>query len=310
MKRLHFLLSLTTAANDYQAEQARAAEEAAIRAGATLKVVYADNDSINQSQQLIAAVHEPPASRPDGILFEPVSATALPHVARDAVAAGIGWVILKAETPYVTELRKKATAPVFAVSADHHEIGLIQGRQMAAVLPAGGPVLYIQGSSEHSAATQRTAGMMQTKPDNIQIITLRAKWTEESSLRAVESWLRLSTSQKAPIGAVFAQDDSMAMGARRAFERLTDPADRAKWLTLPFLGCDGLPETGQAWVRKGILAGTVVVPPNAGQAIEALANAMAKGGTHPPEKLLNAPRPYPRIEQLAQLTAATSRVRV
>jgi ribose transport system substrate-binding protein len=310
MKRLNFLLSLTTASNDFQTEQARAAEESAIRANVDLKILFADNDSINQSQQLIAAVHETPAARPDGILFEPVSGTALPHVARGAVAAGMGWVVLNSETAYVPELRKKATAPVFAVSADHHEVGLIQGRQMAAILPMGGSVLYIQGSSEHSAAMQRTTGMMQIKPDNIQLITLRAKWTEESAMKAVESWLRLSTSQKAHIGAIVAQDDSMAMGARRAFEKLTDPSGRAKWLALPFLGCDGLPETGQAWVRKGILAATVVVPPNAGQAVEALAKALVKGAPQPPERLLNPARSYPRVEQLAQLTASTARVRV
>jgi ribose transport system substrate-binding protein len=314
MKRLKFLLSLTTASNDYQSEQAKAAEESAIRFGIDLKVVYADNDAINQSQQLISAVHEPPATRPDGILFEPVSGTGLPHVARGAVAAGIGWVVLNTDAPYIFELREKATAPIFWVSSDHLEIGRIQGRQMAAVLPHGGAVLYIQGSSEHSAATQRTTGMMEIKPDNIQLITLRAKWTEESSFRAVESWLRLSTSRKAAIGAIVAQDDSMAIGARRAFERLVDPAARAKWLSLPFLGSDGLPDTGQTWVRKGLLAATIVCPANAGQALEALARAMSKGpvtaATQPDARLLVAARPYPRVEQLALLSAATSRVRV
>jgi hypothetical protein len=43
---------------------------------------------------------------------------------------------------------------------------------------------------------------------------------------------------------------------------------------LPFTGCDGLPKTGQVWVKDGTLAATIFVPPNAGQAIEMLVGAM------------------------------------
>ena len=42
----------------------------------------------------------------------------------------------------------------------------------------------------------------------------------------------------------------MAIGARKAFEELPNEADRERWLELPFTGCDGLPKTGQAWVRS------------------------------------------------------------
>jgi len=120
-------------------------------------------------------------------------------------------------------------------------------------------VLYIQGPSENSAAKERTVGMQETKPANIQIIALRGQWTEESAQRAVRSWLKLTTSQKTAVDLVASQDDSMAIGARKAFEELTNEVDRERWLKLPFTGCDGLPKTGQAWVRSGLLAATVFV---------------------------------------------------
>src|SRR5580704_16627929 len=46
MKTLSVLVALTTDDNDYQVEQASAAEEEARRNGATLKILYADNDAI------------------------------------------------------------------------------------------------------------------------------------------------------------------------------------------------------------------------------------------------------------------------
>ena len=68
MKKLNFLVSLTTNDNDYQIEQAAAAEEAARRLGADIQIVYADNDAITQSQQLLKIIQSPGA-RPDAIVF-------------------------------------------------------------------------------------------------------------------------------------------------------------------------------------------------------------------------------------------------
>lgn len=296
-KKLRILVSLTTNDNDYQIEQAQSAEQAAKRLGVAIEIAHADNDAITQSTQILKAVQADPAVRPDGIVFEPVGGTALPQVARAASAAGIGWAVLNRDAAYMPELRKTATAPIFTVSSDHVEIGRIQGRQFAALLPRGGTVLYIQGPSENSAAKERTTGMQETKPAGVQVVLLKAQWTEESSLRAVRSWLKLTTSQKSTIDLVGAQDDSMAMGARKAFQELTNVADRDRWLKLPFTGCDGLPNTGQAWVRSGVLAATVFVPPNTGQAIEMLVQALQQK-KQVPERILIPPRSIPALDAL------------
>ena len=296
MAKQRFLVSLTTNDNDYQIEQAESAEQAARNLNIDLQIVYAGNDAVEQSMQILKAVQSAPEVRPHAVIFEPVGSTALPQVARAAASAGIAWAILNREATYLAELRQTSSAPLFSLSSDHLEIGRIQGRQFAALLPKGGSVLYIQGPSENSAAKERTSGMQQTKPANIQVITLKAQWTEESAQKAVRSWLKLTTSQRSAIDVVAAQDDSMAIGARRAFEELPE-ADRQRWLSLPFLGCDGLPKTGQTWVRNGQLTATVFVPPNAGQAIQMLFDAMASRKPLA-ESALTVPKSIPPLGEL------------
>ena len=297
MKKLGILVSLTTNDNDYQIEQAQSAEQMARRLGVELQIVYADNDAITQSTQILKAIQADENQRPAAIVFEPVGGTALPQVARAAATAGIGWAVLNRDASYIPELRRSSSAPFFGVTSDHLEIGRIQGRQFAALLPHGGSILYIQGPAENSAAKERTNGMQETKPSNIHCILLRAQWTEESAQRSVRSWLKLSTSQKAAIDLVGAQDDSMAVGGRKAFEELPNESERERWLKLPFTGCDGLPKTGEAWVRSGLLAATVFVPPNTGQAIEMLVDAI-RNGKKPPERALTVPVSIPALDQL------------
>src|SRR2546430_2416633 len=277
MKKLKFLISLTNNDNDYQIEQASATDEAARRLGASTQVIYAGNDDITQSTQLLQAIQASPQDRPDAILFEPVGSTALPQVARAAVSAGIGWAVLNREASYVSELRLLKKAPVFTISADHVEIGRIQGRQFAALLPKGGSVLYVQGPAENSAAQERTKGMEETKPANIQLRTVIGQWTSESAAHVVRSWLRLATSRDTRINLIGCQDDSMALGARRAFEELANQAEQERWLSLPYTGCDGLRGTGQQWVNDGLLAATVVIPPNTGLALQMLVEVRKTG---------------------------------
>jgi ribose transport system substrate-binding protein len=296
MKKLSFLVSLTTDDNDYQIEQAASAEDTARKLGAALQITYADNDPINQSQQLLKVIQS--GSRPDAIVFEPAGSTELPQVARAAATAGMGWVILNREAEYIAELRSAYGVPVFCITSDHKEIGRVQGRQIGALLPRGGSLLYIQGPSGSDAAQQRTDGMLQTKPANVQVRMVRAQWTEGSAHQAVSAWLRLSTSRTLQLEAIIAQDDSMAMGARKAFQEITDLNHRDRWLSLPFTGCDGMPKTGQAWVRNGLLAGTVVVPANAGIALEMLAKTI-QTGVMPPERTLTDVASYPTIEDMA-----------
>ncbi|HKW17838.1 MAG TPA: sugar ABC transporter substrate-binding protein [Terriglobales bacterium] len=299
MKKLRFVVSLTTRDNDYQIEQAQSADEAARRLGAELQLLYAENDAILQSQQLLKIIQSTTEPHPDGIIFEPVGGTALPQVARAAAAAGIGWVVLNREVEYIDELRHAYKLPIFSISSDHEQIGRIQGEQIKALLPKGGSILLVQGPAESLAAKQRTSGAFETKPAEVQVKLMKANWTEAGAYKSVSSWLKLSTSQHSELDLIAAQDDSMAIGARKAFQELSDSNLRAKWIKLPFLGIDGVRLTGQAWVRQGLLRATIVVPANTGKALEMLSQAL-QSGTLPPPKTLTTAKSFPSVDELAK----------
>lgn len=298
MKKLRFVISLTTHDNDFQMEQAAAAQEAANRLGIDIEILYADNDAIQQSQQLLHIIQSNSAL-PDGIIFEPVGGTAFPLVARAAAAAGIGWVVMNREVEYLTDLRRNYKVPLFSVTSDHEEIGRIQGKQIAALLPKGGNVLLIQGPAESMAAKNRTTGFYDTKPIGVQVKVMKGNWTEAGAYKSVSSWLKLSTSLQTQLDIVVSQNDAMAIGARKAFQEIGDPAIRERFAHLPYLGIDGVRTTGQMWLKRGLLNATVVVPPNTDLAIQMLAHAV-QTGTIPPEKTLTSPKSMPSIEELAR----------
>jgi ribose transport system substrate-binding protein len=295
------VVSLLTQDNDYQVEQAASAEEAARRLGASVEIVYADSDSILQSQQILKYVQSDEQSRPNAIILEPVGGTGLPQVARAAVEAGIAWVVLNRDFAYIRQLRESCRAPVFSVCTDNQEVGRIQGRQFAMLLPQGGSVLYIQGPSETDTAKLRTAGMLETKPTNIELKMIKAQWTEASASKAINSWLQLSTSQRAHIDIVAAQNDAMAVGARKAFGEFGTGLLAEHWSKVVFLGVDGVPKTGQAWVKQGALAATIITPPLAGSGLEMLLTSLRVGNV-PPETTLIEPHSYPPIEALKKKT--------
>jgi ribose transport system substrate-binding protein len=303
MKKLRFLVSLITKNNDFQLEQAAAAEAAGRQLGIDLDIQFADSDAIAQSTQLVKAVQLAPELRPDAIIFEPVGGTALPQAAKAAVSAGIGWAVLNRETEYLSELRKNAKVPVFSIGSDHKEIGKIQGQQFSALLPRGGSMLYIQGPSENPAARDRALGMQTSVRPDIQITTLRGQWTEESAYKSVVSWLKLNISHKVSFHLIGAQNDAMALGARKAFQDVANSDERAQWLSLPFTGVDGLTRTGQTWVRTGSLRATIIVPANSGQAITMLSQAL-QNGTVVPEKSFTEAHSFPPLEKLVVRAAS------
>jgi ribose transport system substrate-binding protein len=297
MTKLRFLVSLITEDNDYQMEQAAAAKAAAAELGVEAQIVYAGNDPITQSTQVLNAIQTEPSLRPSGILVEPVGATSFPQVARAAACAGIGWAVLSREAEYAGELRKTTSSPVFSVSANQVEVGRIQGRQVAALLPRGGAVLLIQGPSVSSVSRDRHTGLQELLAPNVHVTSLVGRWTEESAHQSVCSWLRLMAAQRLRIDLIVAQNDAMGMGARKAIEETIADADRDHWLGIPITGCDGVPTTGQTWVRTGQLAATVVVPPSTGEAMTLMTKALLSG-TIVPEHFFTTPSPFPAIDKL------------
>ena len=293
------LVSLTTKDNDYQRAQAAAIEAVARRAGVTLEIVYADNDPVNQSQQILTAIQKKDHNIA-AVITEPVG-TGMVQVAEAAAKAGIAWAVLNREIDYANRLSQASHLPVFEVGVDQAAVGHIHAAQLAKLVPAGGHVLYIEGPAAGSAARQRSEGTVAKKPANIELKIIKGSWTEESGHKTVASWLKLSTSKSHGFVAVVAQNDAMAMGARKAFSELADSAERSHWLGLPILGCDGVPETGQQYVTRGQLAATVVYPLVASIALEMYLKAKTSGAPVP-ERTLAQPTSFPTIEALRPAT--------
>lgn len=53
-------------------------------------------------------------------------------------------------------------------------------------------------------------------------------------------------------------------------------SSRERWLSVPFLGCDGVPKTWQSWMRSGLLTATIFTPPNTCPAMEMLVEALER----------------------------------
>ena len=299
MTKPSVLLSLANADNDYQREQASAAQTAADQAGIDLRVIYAGGDAITQTKQLLAAAQTPVAERPGAIIVEPAG-TSMPHVARAVVQQGIGWIVVNRSADYVAELRAARSAVVAGIEVDNLEVGRLQGRQFAALLPNGGAVLYLEGPPI-DVSKQRHAGTLETLPHNIELQSARGRWTAESGAQALQIRLGLR-GMKLP-DLVGSQNDDMAIGARRAVEALPPGPQRDQWLSIPYTGVDGVPATGQAWVQQQMLAATIITPPLAGLAIELLARAVLGG--HPiPERTVVQPVSYPPISELRPIAPA------
>jgi ribose transport system substrate-binding protein len=287
------VVGLLKAEQEFQQLQAREAREAAARLGLDVEILFAEGHAVVQIQQLFRHIHAPEAERPAAIVVEPATAEGLERVARNAVKAGIGWIVLAARVDYVDALRAEHPGRLVSqVGADQREVGRIQARQCRALLGAGGRVLCVQGPADSTAAADRAEGLRETLGPGFEVRSLASDWTEAGGEKAVASWLRLKTAEAFRPDVVACQNDSMAAGARRAVLE-----HRSEWGGLPFLGVDGLPQGGLKMVAQGQLAATVVVPSNTGPALERVARWLQKNET-PPSEVRLAPRSHPAEAEL------------
>lgn len=298
------VVSLLTRDQDFQQLQAQDAEEAAARNGLRVEVIFADNNAIEQIQQLFKYIYRPEAERPDAIVVQTVTGEGLERVARNAAQAGIGWVLLNRKVAYLDDLRRKyPRLPIASVGTDPVEVGRIQGRQFRALLPSGGAVLYIHGPIDTSAAAGRLAGMEEIVAGaSIVIRKLAAQWTEASAHKAVLSLMRLKTSEAFLPQVVGCQNDSMAVGARRAVESLSEEDRKGDWSSVIYTGCDGLPAGGQQLVRDGVLAATVITASNSGPAVDLVAAALRTRQC--PREVTLLPVSFPEVSRIKPGAAA------
>jgi ABC-type sugar transport system substrate-binding protein len=256
MKDLRIVVSLPND-NAYQHEQGVIAKATGGQLGLNVEVLQANDDAITQSQQILGIVQATPEKRPTAFIVEPVTANALKRVAEEAVAARIAWVVSNSEVDYVKALRASSKVPVFVVTQGQFEIGRLQGKQIAALLPQGGNVLLIEGPSMSSVAKQRREGVESVRPAHVQIATLRSKFSEESATQSVAAWLKLATSKAEKYDLLVGQTHELALGARKALLGLVDEQQRRKWMAKKFLGI-GVANQVKPLVDKRTLTAAVV----------------------------------------------------
>lgn len=295
-KRLRVVVSLPND-NAYQHEQALVAKSAGAKLGIDLSLLHANDDSITQSQQLLEIIQSRSDAPPNAFLVEPVTASGLRRVAEAAVAQNIGWVISNSDVDYVTQLRKNSSIPVFIVTQGQFEIGRLQSKQLAALLPQGGSVLYVAGPSMSSVAAQRFEGLDSARPRNVQLTMLRSKWSEASAQESVSSWLRLATSRAEKYQLVAGQTHELAIGARKAFHSISDLDQQKRWLDLPFLGI-GVASQVKPLVDSRVLAASVVTSVTMELALRLLSRAL-DSNSHPPERTVVEVSSFPELEKLA-----------
>jgi ABC-type sugar transport system substrate-binding protein len=287
------VISLLTARQEFQRQQEADARAAAAATGLQLQVVYAESDPATQIQQLETFVRMPLEARPVAFVLETVAAVGFEKIARSALSARIGWVVVSSRAPYLEILRREYPgALVTSATTDDMEIGRIQARHFLALLPSGGKVLYVEGPSM-SAATifRRRMAEQELKGSAVSIgHVVSGDWTAAGAEWAVSSWLGLDESREARFDLVGGQNDEMALGARAALA-----AQRPDW-SGPITGCDGLVNGGQRYVREGQLAATVVKPTTAGPGVELVATFL-RGEPVPPYLVL-PPASFPALEDL------------
>lgn len=290
--RPRLLVSLYNAEQEYQQMQASDAQAAAARAGVDAEIVFCNGSTALQRKQIETALQAPPGSRPVAVVVQPYALAGLDSVARMALQSGVGWVVLGPDIN-VDNLRQEFPDKLVAlVSTDHRQIGALQAKLFRTLLPRGGKVLNIEGPSLSPAVLLRREGLRDGLRDSqVEIVkTIAGDWGEQSAEKAVTFWIKLGSGVSRP-DLVGSQNDSMAVGARRAFQTL-----KPAWLDVPFTGCDGLPGGGLRLVREKVLTATVVNPTTTGAAIELVVAAL-RGQPCTPNKYL-APSLYPDLAEL------------
>ena len=121
------LIALLTDRQDYQHHQEAEARAAAAEAGFEVEVIYAENSPVVQAQRLHARVAVSAEKRPAAIVVELAAGAGFERVARAAVEAGIGWVVISARVPHLEALQRQHPASLICcVVTDDEEIGRIQ----------------------------------------------------------------------------------------------------------------------------------------------------------------------------------------
>ena len=225
-----------------------------------LRIKSAYDDVKLQTEQINSFVDE----GVDLLIVAPGQVTISPAIDR-AYEKGIPVIIFDRKTR-----SDKYTA---YIGADNKEIGSSMGEYLAGTLTGGGRILELCGLSTSSPAIERCEGfdsVVATRP-GIEIVGhTHSDWTEQGAYRTMDSLL----SQPHPqFDCLFAHNDRMAMGARRAAAKHGLDINN-----IQFCGIDAMPQKGGGMqlVADGTLFASYIYPTRGDEVMQLAMNILTK----------------------------------
>lgn len=209
-----------------------------------LRISSANDDVQMQTEQINKFVDE----GVDLLIVAPGQVSISPAIDR-AYEKGIPVIIF--------DRRTRSDKYTAYIGADNKEIGSSMGEYLAGALTEGGRILELCGLSTSSPAIERNNGfdsVVQCRPGISIVEHLSADWTEQGAFRTVDSLLSKPHNE---FDCVFAHNDRMAMGARRAAEKHGLNLEHIK-----FCGIDAMPQKGGGMelVAEGTLFASYTYP--------------------------------------------------
>ena len=216
-----------------------------------IEVVFKDaqNDTLKQQAQ----VEEFISAGVNLIIVSPKEAAPLTPVVAQAYEKGIPVIVLDRRV-----LGDKYTC---FIGADNKKIGAAAGKWVVEKLGGKGKIVELKGLMTTIPGQDRHSGFMQGIKDanGIEIIfDADMKWLEPNARKEMESAL----ARFPKIDLVYAHNDPGAHGAYLAAQA----AGREK--DILFIGIDGLPQEGQAYVKQGLMSASFEYPTGGKEAIE------------------------------------------
>jgi ribose transport system substrate-binding protein len=215
-----------------------------------MEVIFKDaqNDTLKQR----AHIEEFVSAKVDLLLVSPNEAQPLTEPVAKAYAAGIPVIVLDRAL-----MGEQFTS---FIGADNRQIGEAAGRWIVTKTGGKGNVVELKGLMTSIPAQDRSAGFHEAiHGSGLQVIfDADMRWLEPQARKEMESAL----ARFPKIDVVYAHNDPGAHGAWLAAKA----AGREKQML--FVGIDGLPQEGQAYVRDGILDATFLYPTGGNEAID------------------------------------------
>ena len=225
-----------------------------------LRIKSAYDDVKLQTEQINSFVDE----GVDLLIVAPGQVTISPAIDR-AYEKGIPVIIF--------DRRTRSDKYTAYIGADNKEIGSSMAEYLAGALTSGGRILELSGLYSSSPAIERQQGfdsVVATRPGLEIVAQAHADWTEEGAFRVMDSLLSKSHPQ---FDCLFAHNDRMAMGARRAAAKHGLDINN-----IQFCGIDAMPQKGGGMhlVADGTLFASYIYPTRGDEVMQLAMNILTK----------------------------------